>query len=73
MSATSPSSAYKHKMSALERRHAFLERRIATYREDGNPSHDKAEKAALDLALGVLRENKDIALAFLSRRNGSAT
>lgn len=69
----SPSRAYRDKMSALERRHAFLERRIATYREDGNPSHDKAEKAALDLALGVLRENKDVALAFLARPKGGAT
>ena len=40
---------------ALERRRDFLAGRIASYRRDGNPSHDKAEAQAISWALRIIR------------------
>lgn len=42
-------------ITQLERRATFLRDRIAAYREDGNPSYDKAELAAITYALAVIR------------------
>lgn len=47
-------------MEAIERRIGWLERRIADYRNDGNPSRDMTELAALQWALAVIKTARAI-------------
>jgi hypothetical protein len=46
--------AARRRLAALERRAAFLGRRIANYRADGNPSRDLAERGALLWAIETI-------------------
>lgn len=45
-----------NKIKTLRRRRDWLAARTATYRPEGNPSHDKAELAALEWAIAVIEE-----------------
>lgn len=47
----------RRRLAALKRRADFLEHRIANYRPDGNPSRDRAERAALLWAIKLIADD----------------
>jgi hypothetical protein len=51
-----PSDMRMRTLKTLKRRRDYLAARIAAYRHDGDPSHDKAERNALDYAIAVIEE-----------------
>lgn len=44
----------RDRMMALRRRRDHLAERVAHYRKDGNPSHDRAELSALSWAIRII-------------------
>lgn len=52
----------RERAAALERRRDFLAKRIRHYRPDGDPNRDRAELAALNWALQIIRaaERSDV-------------